>query len=89
LALLPLALYLEGRSKALLSRLVGRDDGLSSERTYTMKVLPSGMWQGIVASFRQRNLRGLGRSAAIASGLLITTYGYGLATITMLGQKVK
>jgi GT2 family glycosyltransferase len=81
--------YLEGRSKALLSRLVGRDDGLSSERTYTLKVLPSGVWHGIVSSFRQRNLSGVGRSAAIASGLLITTYGYGLATISMLGQKVK
>lgn len=81
--------YLEGRSKALLSRLVGRDDGLSSERTYTMRVLPSGVWHGIVSSLRQRNLSGVGRSVAIAAGLLITTYGYGLATVSMMGQKVK
>jgi GT2 family glycosyltransferase len=81
--------YLEGRSKALLSRLVGANDGLSSERTYTMKVLPSGMWKGIVDSFRERSLNGIGRSFAIAAGLSVTTFAYGLGMLSMLGQKVK
>jgi glucosyl-dolichyl phosphate glucuronosyltransferase len=81
--------YLEGRSKALLSRLVGANDGLSSERTYTMKILPSGMWHGIVSSVRQRNLAGIMRSVAIAAGLSITTFGYGLGTLSLIGQKVK
>jgi GT2 family glycosyltransferase len=81
--------YLEGRSKALLSRLVGANDGLSSERTYTMKILPSGMWHGIVSSVRQRNLAGIMRSVAIAAGLSITTFGYGLGALSLIGQKVK
>jgi hypothetical protein len=81
--------YLEGRSKALLSRLVGRSDGLSSERTYTMKVLPSGMWQGVLASVREGNLNGIKRSVAIAAGLFVTTFGYGLGTLSLIGQKVE
>ncbi len=81
--------YLEGRSKALLSRLVGRNDGLSSERTYTMKVLPGGIWNGILVSLRERNLNGIRRSVAIAAGLLITTFGYGMGTLSLIGQKVK
>jgi glucosyl-dolichyl phosphate glucuronosyltransferase len=74
--------YLEGRSKALLSRIVGRDDGLSSERTYTLKVLPT----GVLRSLGEFNL---GRAAAIIGGLLITTTGYALGTISLLGQKVE
>ncbi|MFT3894560.1 MAG: glycosyltransferase family 2 protein [Anaerolineales bacterium] len=81
--------YLEGRSKALLSRLVGRNDGLSSERTYTMQVLPSGMWQGVLASVREGNLNGIRRSVAIAAGLFVTTFGYGLGTLSLIGQKVE
>lgn len=81
--------YLEGRSKALLSRLVGVNDGLSTERTYTLKVLPSGMWHGLTDSARQSNLAGIGRAAAIAAGLLITTIGYGLGRLSLVGQKVE
>lgn len=81
--------YLEGRSKALLSRIVGRDDGLSSERTYTMKVLPLGVVRGVGDTFRERHWGGLGRSVAIIGGLLVTTTGYALGTISLLGQKVE
>jgi glycosyltransferase involved in cell wall biosynthesis len=81
--------YLEGRSKALLSRLVGRNDGLSSERTYTMQVLPSGMWQGILSSVREGNLNGIRRSVAIVAGLFVTTFGYGLGTLSLIGQKIE
>lgn len=81
--------YLEGRSKSLLSRLVGANDGLSSERTYTMKVLPSGFFKGILDSARQLNLNGIRRSVAIAAGLLITTFAYGLGTLSLLGQKIE
>lgn len=81
--------YLEGRSKALLSRLVGANDGLSTERTYTLKVLPSGMWHGLADSARQRNLAGVGRAAAIAAGLFITTFGYGLGRLTLVGKRVE
>lgn len=81
--------YLEGRSKALLSRLVGRNDGLSSEWTYTMRILPSGMWHGVRVSLSEGNLNGIRRSVAIAAGLLITTFGYGLGTLSLIGQKIK
>jgi GT2 family glycosyltransferase len=81
--------YLEGRSKALLSRLVGAKDGLSTERTYTMKILPSGVWYGVVDSVRQRSWGGLGRSAAIVGGLLVTTTGYWLGRLSLMGKKVE
>ena len=80
--------FLEGRSKALLSRLVGTNDGLSSERTYTFKILPRGIWIGVATSLRHRNWTGLFRSAAIAAGLFITTFGYGLGRLSLIGQKV-
>jgi GT2 family glycosyltransferase len=81
--------YLEGRSKALLSRLVGANDGLSSERTYTLKVLPNGIWQGIISSLKQLSFVGISRSFAIAAGLFITTFGYGLGRLSLIGKKVE
>ncbi|MFO7537308.1 MAG: glycosyltransferase family 2 protein [Chloroflexota bacterium] len=81
--------YLEGRSKALLSRLVGANDGLSTERTYTLKVLPSGVWRGLRDSVRQRSWAGTGRAAAITAGLFITTIGYGLGRLLLIGQRVE
>jgi hypothetical protein len=81
--------YLEGRSKALLSRLVGANDGLSTERAYTLKVLPSGVWHGITDSVRQLSWDGLGRSTAITAGLLITALAYGIGRLSLMGQKVK
>jgi glucosyl-dolichyl phosphate glucuronosyltransferase len=80
--------YLEGRSKALLSRLVGPEDGLSSERKYTSSVLPRGVWEGILSSLRQRKWTGISRSAAITAGLFITTFGYGLGRLSLIGQRV-
>lgn len=79
--------YLEGRSKALLSHLVGTNDGLSSERKYTFYVLPRGIWMGVTSSLRQRQWTGIFRSAAIALGLFITTLGYGLGRLSLIGQK--
>ena len=35
--------YFEGGSKAVISRLIGREDGLASERRYTREVLPRGV----------------------------------------------
>lgn len=66
----------EGYSKALISQLVGSRDALSNERSYTMRTLPAGMIRGVIASLRSRNTDGLGRSGAILSGLLITSWAY-------------
>ncbi len=68
--------YAEGLSKALLSRLVGKGDALSSERNYTFKTLPKGIARNIAVSLNQREPAGLSRAAAILAGLTITTAGF-------------
>ena len=67
--------YAEGLSKALVSRLVGAQDGLSSERTYTMRTLPRGVLRGLSDTVRG-DPAGLGRASAIVIGLVWTTAGY-------------
>jgi GT2 family glycosyltransferase len=66
--------YSEGRSKAVVARLVGSRAGLAAERAYTLRTLPSGFVRGL------REIRddraGLLRAAAILAGLLATTCGY-------------
>ena len=71
----------EGRSKAILSRLVGSDSGLSDERAYVRSTLP----RGVIRGFRDGatgHPSGLSRAAAIALGLLTTTTGYATARTT-------
>jgi hypothetical protein len=68
--------HAEGRSKAIVARLVGAGDGLSTERTYTMRTLPRGVFAGIGDTVRRRDPSGLTRAGAIIAGLGITTAGY-------------
>ncbi len=68
--------YAEGRSKALVSRLVGANEGLSSERAYTLRTLPSGVARGIAAAIRHQDPAGVARAGAIVAGLAMTTVGY-------------
>lgn len=68
--------YAEGRSKALVSRLVGAEAALGAERRYTFKILPWATVRGLFDVARHRDLAGLARSGAIVSGLAITTAGY-------------
>lgn len=67
--------YAEGRSKARVSGLVGQQDALSSEWTYTRRTLPQGVRRGLREGLGG-DRSGLGRSAAIVAGLGITTAGY-------------
>ncbi len=67
--------YFEGISKALVAQKAGTKDGLSTERTYTMKTLPTGVLTGIGDAFKG-DFSGLGRSFAIVLGLFMTTWGY-------------
>ncbi len=60
--------YQEGRSKAILSELAGSGESLSSERRYTTRVLPSGVW---------RHRRYPTRVAALLAGFVLTCAGYG------------
>jgi glycosyltransferase involved in cell wall biosynthesis len=68
--------FSEGRSKAVVTRLVGPDVGLSAERDYSRRVLPRGIWQGLLDVCVGRDLGGLTRSAAIVVGLVLTATGY-------------
>lgn len=67
--------WLEGQAKALLTKRVGSTDGLTSERTYTLKILPTGVLHGFWDAVRG-DLTGLQRAAAIVAGLAITAAGY-------------
>ena len=65
----------EGRSKAILSALVGGDAGLAAERTYVRRTLPLGVLRGFAEVLRGR-LGGLERAVAIVFGLGATTAGF-------------
>jgi GT2 family glycosyltransferase len=67
--------YAEGRSKALVARLVGAGAGLASERAYVRRTLPMGVARGLRLALRGE-ASGLGRAWAISAGLVITALGY-------------
>lgn len=67
--------YAEGLSKALVTASVGAGRGLSSERRYTTRTLPSGVASGM-ADLLRGDPSGLGRAGAIVTGLAATTAGY-------------
>ncbi|HEX6288951.1 MAG TPA: glycosyltransferase family 2 protein [Herpetosiphonaceae bacterium] len=79
--------YSEGLSKAYLARLVGHDRGLSSERDYTLRTLPSGVLRGVIDTLARRDAGGLLRSSAIVAGLAITTAGYLAGRVAHLMQR--
>lgn len=68
----------EGRSKAVLARMVGADDGLSDERSYATRTLPLGVLHGLGRTLRG-DLGGLQRASMIVAGLATTTWGYATA----------
>ena len=74
--------WLEGKTKALLSNKVGTVDGLSSERAYTLKTLPTGILHGLWDSVRG-DFAGLQRAAAIIAGLAFTLAGYLWGRLTL------
>jgi GT2 family glycosyltransferase len=67
--------YHEGRSKAVLSRLVGTDQGLAAERTYSTRTLPLGVLRHLGALGRG-DVAGPARAAVIVLGLVTTVIGY-------------
>ena len=67
--------WAEGLSKALVTDEAGASDALSSEWTYTLKTLPTGVLQGLVDAVRG-DRTGLQRSLAIVAGFSITLAGY-------------
>ncbi|HET9154669.1 MAG TPA: glycosyltransferase [Solirubrobacterales bacterium] len=65
----------EGRSKAVLSGMVGTGDGLSSERAYVRRTLPLGVLRDLGAVFKG-DFSGPSRAAMIFLGLAATTTDY-------------
>ncbi len=67
--------YHEGRSKAVLSTLVGTQQGLAAERAYTTRTLPRGVLRHTAAGVRG-DLAGFARAAMILLGLGTTGFGF-------------
>ena len=68
--------YSEGISKARVTDFVGSKDGLSSERSYVLRSLSSGIWTSVREAITQRKPGLLLRAVAIVTGLLVTSIGY-------------
>jgi len=67
--------FLEGRSKALVSRRVGAGLALMTERAYARHVLPAGAARALAEALGG-DASGLMRALAIVVGLVVTTAGY-------------
>ena len=81
--------YSEGLSKALVTKFVGAKDGLGSERSYTLRILPKGVMAGFNHAIFHRDRFGLARSGAILMGLFFTTVGYLVGSITNQIGRIK
>ena len=68
--------YAEGLSKAYLATMVGSKRGLSSERSYVLRTLSSGVGRGISEALFYLDIGGLARASAIVWGLACTMAGY-------------
>ena len=69
--------YAEGLSKALVSALAGRADGLASERAYVTRTLPGAVRVALVQAVRgPARIDGLRRAAAVIAGLLSASAGF-------------
>ena len=71
--------YAEGMSKAAISRLVGAERALASERTYAVRTLVTGVVRHVLDIVRRRDPFGILRAAWIAIGLAATTAGFVVA----------
>jgi GT2 family glycosyltransferase len=67
--------FQEGRSKAVLCRLVGVKKGLAAERAYTTRTLAGALLASLLDP-RPPVWAGLARAGAMLTGLLTTTAGY-------------
>lgn len=68
--------YAEGLAKAMLVGMHGAHMGLSSERSYTFKVLPRGIIRGVTDALLHHDPAGLARAGAIVAAFMATLSGY-------------
>jgi len=73
--------FAEGQSKAVMSRLVGADDGLASERIHALRTLPRGIVAGLADAIPRGDPAGLSRAASIVAGLVVTASGFAFASL--------
>ncbi|HEX7172787.1 MAG TPA: glycosyltransferase family 2 protein [Candidatus Limnocylindria bacterium] len=66
----------EGRSKAIVAQLVGRQRGLASERAYATRTLPAGVLRAVREAIQSRRPAPLARAGTIVAGLALTSAGY-------------
>lgn len=68
--------YYEGWGKAFLAALVGSQNGLSDEFSYTRKVLTRALYRNFRQAVQTRDSAGIRRNGAILSGLFAAGFGY-------------
>lgn len=81
--------YSEGLSKAKVTGFVGSKDGLSSERSYTLRVLPRGFAKSIGHALVCGDHTGMVRAAAILTGLACTAGGYLAGKMESLAEGIR
>ena len=74
--------FAEGISKQKLTSMFDTKGTLSTESNYVLKTLPRGILKGVSDVFRNGDMAGLGRAAAIVTGLSATTAGYVFSKIS-------
>jgi len=74
--------YAEGMSKAAISRLVGAERALASERSYAIRTLGAGALDDAIDTVRRGDPFGPARAAWIVIGLATTTLGYLVASVS-------
>lgn len=79
--------YDEGMGKASMVHFVGQEDGLSSEKAYTLGILPKGVARGFADAIFRGNAAGLARAFLILTGLIVTTLGYFAGTLMLFARR--
>lgn len=77
--------YAEGLSKAQVTLLVGANQGLATERNYTLRTLPLGVLAGLFDFMTHLDPTGLARAGAIILGFALTAGGY---LVGQLGEQL-
>ena len=75
----------EGRSKATIAQLVGRDRGLASERSYATRTLPHAVRRELLAAFLGWKRGAFARIRTIIEAVACTTAGYVRGRLTGRG----
>ncbi|GAC1654536.1 MAG: glycosyltransferase family 2 protein [Ktedonobacteraceae bacterium] len=73
--------YGEGLSKAIVSRYVGAKESLTSERAYTLRVLPQALLRGLKDGLFYADVSGFQRAGVIVLGLMVTMMGYLMGSV--------